>query len=70
MTLTIEIVQDIILIQVNPCSKFCDRTSIRSAMRAFIHGHTHRRLRFFITSTADAGGKKEPHDFATYATCV
>ncbi len=60
--LPIELVQD--FIKVNPCAKFRDRTSIRSVMRVFTNSHTHTHTHrqtdgsVFITSTADAGGKK------------
>ncbi len=54
MTLSIELFQDII--KVNRCTKFRDHTSIRSAVRALTHGHTHRDRTISITSTTDAGG--------------
>ena len=57
-----ELVRDII--KVNPCTKFHDHTSNRSAVRALTnrhtdtHTHTQTDDTVFITSTADAGGKK------------
>ncbi len=63
MTLTFELVQDII--KVNPCTKFHDGTSNGSAVRALTdrqtdtHTHRHTDGSVFITSTADAGGNKK-----------
>ena len=59
MTLSIELDQDII--KVNPCTKFRDHTSNRSAVRVLTHGHTHRHTdrTVSITSTAYARGKKD-----------
>ncbi len=49
MTLTFKLLRDVI--KVNPCTKFCDCTSIRSAVRVpthwHRHTHTHKRFRFY-----------------------
>ncbi len=49
------------VIKVNPYSKFCDRMSVGSTVRAFTNWHrqTDKPIdgSIFITSTADAGGK-------------
>ena len=57
MTLTIELVQDII--KVNPCTKYHDHISNGSAVRALTYRHTHTQTdqTVSITSTAYVGGK-------------
>ncbi len=50
LTLTIKPIRDIV--KVNPCAKFCDRTSIGSAMRVLTNRHTHTQtaLLHYVTS--------------------
>ncbi len=55
MTLTIKLVQDII--KVNPCTKFHDHTSNRSAVRVLTHGHTHRDRRDRLECKAQRLGR-------------
>ncbi len=58
MTLTIELIQDIV--KVNACPKFWVRTSNGSAVSQLTDAHTHTQTdgTDFIPSTADAGGNK------------
>ncbi len=59
MALPIKLVRDVI--KVNPCIKFRGCTSVGSAVRVFTRWHTdtHTDASVFITSTADAEGKKK-----------
>ncbi len=59
LTLAIKLIQGID--QLHPDTKFCVRTSSRSAVRALTDGHTHTQtdLTDSITLTSDAGGKNQ-----------
>ncbi len=68
MTLSIELVRDVI--KVNSCTKFCNRTSIGSAVRVFTHGHKDTQTDSSVSiTTADAGDNENPSAILNSPLC-